>query len=460
MNRGGEQTCLSARVRRDPQTDWSAMSRVIVAKFGGSSLADAAHFETVKEIIEQDPARKYVVPSAPGKRAGDDHKVTDLLLMCHQLADHNIDPGEVFTLVRERYTSIRDQLELDVDVDAELLKIRERIADGATSDYVASRGEYLNGLLLAEHLGYEFVDAADVIRFNGSGEYDHRATMSALRERLSDGLPAVIPGFYGADEEGEIRTFSRGGSDVTGAILARGVRADLYENWTDVSGFLQVDPRIVPEARPIEVVTYKELRELSYMGASVLHEEAIFPVREKGIPIQILNTDRPEDPGTLIVADDAHRQFVHVTGIAGMRDFTVVTLDKALMNEESGFLRKLVSVFETNGVSILHVPSGIDSVSVIVRSEDIRFNLNRIIAELRIYCQPDSISILPGMALLAVVGRGMIQSPGIAGKIFSALADAGVNIRMISQGASELSIIIGVEDAQFDEAIRALYRVI
>ena len=436
------------------------MSRVIVAKFGGSSLADASHFETVKEIVGQDRARKYVVPSAPGKRAGDDHKVTDLLLMCHQLAEHNIDPGEVFTLVRERYTEIRDRLGLNVDVDAELAQIRGKIAAGASSDYVASRGEYLNALLLAEHLGFQFVDAADVIRFNGSGEYDHRATMSALRERLKDGAPAVIPGFYGADEDGEIHTFSRGGSDVTGAIVSRGVRADLYENWTDVSGYLQVDPNIVPEARPIEVVTYKELRELSYMGASVLHEEAIFPVREKGIPIQILNTERPEDAGTLIVADDSHRQFVRVTGVAGMKDFTVVTLDKALMNEESGFLRKLVSVFETNGVSILHVPSGIDSVSVIVRSEDIRFNLNKIIAELRIYCHPDSISVLPGMALLAVVGRGMINSPGIAGKIFTSLADAGVNIRMISQGASELSIIVGVDDAQFDDAIRALHKVL
>lgn len=435
------------------------MSRVIVAKFGGSSLADAAHFETVKGIIESESARKYVVPSAPGKRAGDDHKVTDLLLMCHQLAEHNIDPGEVFALVKERYTDIKEQLGLKVDLDAELSAIKESIAE-ASSEHVASRGEYLNALLLAEYLGYEFVDAADVIKFNGSGEYDHKKTMAALRARLADGNPAVIPGFYGSDDEGQIHTFSRGGSDVTGAIVARGVRADLYENWTDVSGFLQVDPRIVPEARPIEVVTYKELRELSYMGASVLHEEAIFPVREKGIPIQILNTERPGDAGTLIVADDAHRQFVCVTGIAGMRDFTVVTLDKTLMNEESGFLRKLVSVFETNGVSILHVPSGIDSVSVIVRSEDIRFNLNKIIAELRIYCHPDSISVLPGMSLLAVVGRGMIQSPGIAGKIFTALANAGVNIRMISQGASELSIIIGVEDTQFEEAVRALHAAI
>ncbi len=433
------------------------MSRLVVAKFGGSSLADAEHFRAVKEIVEADPSRRYVVPSAPGKRASDDHKVTDLLLMCHQLAEHNIDPGEVFALVSERYTSIRDELGLEQRIEDDLDVVRERIAAGATSDYVASRGEYLNGKLLAEFLGYDFIDAADVIRFNTDGEYQQKQTMKTLRARLEDSPNAVVPGFYGGDDLGNIHTFSRGGSDVTGAIVARGARADLYENWTDVSGFLQVDPRIVPEARPIEIVTYKELRELSYMGASVLHEEAIFPVREKGIPIQIRNTERSEDPGTLIVADDARRQFVTVTGIAGMRDFTVITLDKTLMNEEEGFIRKLVSVFETNGVSILHVPSGIDTVSVIVRSESSRFILNKILAELRIYCQPDSISVSPGMSLIAVVGRGMIQSPGVAAKVFTALADSGVNIRMISQGASELSIIVGVEDSQFEDAIKALH---
>lgn len=433
------------------------MSRLTVAKFGGSSLADAEHFRTVKTIIEADPARQFVVPSAPGKRTSDDHKVTDLLLMCHQLTEHNIDPSDVFALVVERYTSIRDDLELKQQIEDDLEIVRENLVGGASVDYVASRGEYLNGKLLAEFLGFEFVDAAEVIYFTTDGQYEQKQTMRRLRARIEDLPNAVIPGFYGSDDDGAIHTFSRGGSDVTGAIVARGVRADLYENWTDVSGFLQVDPRIVPEAKPIEVVTYKELRELSYMGASVLHENAIFPVREKGIPIQIRNTERMEDPGTLIVADDARRQFVSVTGIAGTRNFTVITLDKTLMNEEEGFLRKLVSVFETNNVSILHVPSGIDTVSVIVRSESIRFNLNKILAELRIYCQPDSISVVPGMSLIAVVGRGMIQSTGIAARVFTALAQAGVNIRMISQGASELSIIVGVDDAQFEDAIKALH---
>lgn len=436
------------------------MSRLVVAKFGGSSLADAEHFRAVKEIIEADQARRYVVPSAPGKRSANDHKVTDLLYMCHQLAEHKIDPSEVFSMVFARYTSIRDELGLDVAIEEQLEEIRKHILDGASSEYVASRGEYLNAILLASYLGYQMVDAAEVIKFNSSGEYDSKATMQALRSRLADTPQAVIPGFYGADPDGEIRTFSRGGSDVSGAIVACGTKADLYENWTDVSGFLQVDPRIVSESRPIKVVTYKELRELSYMGASVLHEEAIFPVREEGIPIQIRNTERRDDEGTLIVADDPRRQFEGVTGIAGMKDFTVITLDKTLMNEEQGFLRKLVSVFETNRVSILHIPSGIDSVSVVVRSEEIRFNLNKVLAELRIYCQPDSISVSPGMALVAVVGRGMIRTPGVSSRMFRALAEAGVNIRMISQGASELSIIIGVEDAQFEEAVRALYTAI
>ena len=448
--------CVATSLLAAQKTDWSNMARVVVAKFGGSSLADADHFRSVKEIVEADASRTLVVPSAPGKRDSDDHKVTDLLLMCQQLAEHNIDPHEVFQMVSERYTSIRDELGLSFDIESELAQIKEDLSEGATVDYVASRGEYLNGLLLADYLGFPFVDAADVVVFDNSGDYDQKRTLKAMRARLGGNPNAVIPGFYGADETGQIHTFSRGGSDVTGAIVARAARADLYENWTDVSGFLQVDPRIVPEARPIEVVTYRELRELSYMGASVLHEEAIFPVREKGIPIQIRNTERSEDAGTLIVADDARRQFVSVTGLAGMKDFSVITLEKTLMNEETGFLRKLISVFETNNVSIMHVPSGIDSVSVVVRSEAVRFNLNKILAELRIYCDPDSISVSPGMALLAVVGRGMVQSPGVSAKIFTALADAGVNIRMISQGASELSIIVGVEDSRFEDAVRAL----
>ncbi len=436
------------------------MAGPVVAKFGGSSLADAKSFSNVKEIIEGDPARQYVVVSAPGKRHPGDHKVTDLLYMSQQLASHQIDFGEVFALVEQRYRQIKEDLALTLDLDAELDRVRAEIGAGASPEHVASRGEYLNGLLLAEYLGYDFVDAADVIRFKPGGAYDADETLRRLRHSLREKPRAVIPGFYGADPEGETQTFSRGGSDVTGAIVARAARAELYENWTDVSGFLQADPSIVPDPKPIETVTYKELRELSYMGAAVLHEEAIFPVREKCIPIHVRNTGEPQDAGTLIVDDRTHRDFDGITGVAGMKDFTVVTLDKTMMDEEKGFLRKLVSVFETNGVSIAHVPSGIDSVSVVVRSEDIRFKINKVLAELDIYCKPDSVRVEEGISLVAVVGVGMVRTPGIAGRVFTSLAEAGVNVRIITQGASELSIIIGVEDKQFEAAVQALHAAI
>ncbi len=436
------------------------MSRTVVAKFGGSSMADAAHFAAAKQIIARDDARRYIIPSAPGKRSGDDHKVTDLLYMCHQLAQHNIDFGEVFALVSERYEEIYQGLGLEQDLAGALEEVRQQIAAGASEAYVASRGEYLNALLLAEYLGYDFVDAADVVAFTPAGTYDSDATMAQMRQMMEESPRAVIPGFYGADAEGNVHTFSRGGSDVSGAIVARAARADLYENWTDVSGFLQADPRIVEDPAPIETVSYKELRELSYMGASVLHEEAIFPVREKNIPINVRNTDRPEDQGTLIVSDSERVGHSGITGVAGMQQFTVITLEKTLMDEEKGFMRKLVSVFETNGVSIAHIPSGIDSVSVVVRSEDVRFKLKKVVEEIRIFCHPDAVSVEDGISLIAVVGRGMVSTPGIAARVFSQLARADINIRIITQGASELSILIGVEDGQFDEAIRALYQAI
>ena len=452
-----------------------ALAKAVVAKFGGSSLADASKFEMVRQIIRDGPARRIVVPSAPGKRQPDDHKVTDLLYMCHQLAEHNIEFSDVFSLVTQRFEAIHQSLGLTLDLAGELDSIREQIERGASADYVASRGEYLSGRLLAEYLGFTFVDAAEVIRFDATGRYDSSQTMELLGQRLIRDPRVVIPGFYGADAEGEIHTFSRGGSDVTGAIVARAARACLYENWTDVSGFLTADPRIVEDSRPIKVVTYRELRELSYMGAAVLHEEAIFPVRERGIPIHVRNTGAPEDPGTLIVADDRearnfdleqalvdHRggDWNGITGIAGMKDFTVIQLDKTLMDDEKGFLRKLVSVLETNGISISHVPTGIDSASVVVRSEDVRFKLEKILAELKIYCHPDSVKVESGISLVTVVGRNMVRSPGVAGRVFSALGDADINVRMISQGAGEMSIIIGVDDREFEKTVRALHSVI
>lgn len=434
------------------------MAEVVVAKFGGSSLADANQFAKVKAIVTAAPEkRRFVVPSAPGKRYGDDHKVTDLLLMCYQLSDHNIDFTEVFQMISERYHAIADQLELGLDLDAKLNEVADAIAAGASRHWVASRGEHLNGLILAEYLGYEFVDPATLIAFTEAEEYDSATTMRQIAEHLKHRENAIIPGFYGADPNGKVITFSRGGSDITGAIIAAGLDADLYENWTDVSGFLKADPRIVDQPRPIEVVTYKELRELSYMGASVLHEDAIFPVREKGIPIRILNTNRAEDPGTLIVDDRAEVEFRGITGIAGKKDFTVISLEKTLMDDENGFFRRLVSVFETNNVSIAHMPSGIDTVSVIVASEDIRFKLNKVVEEIKIYCQPDTVSIESGISLIAVVGRGMVRTAGIAGRVFTALAKARVNVRMITQGASEMSIIVGVSNDDFGAAVRAVY---
>lgn len=435
------------------------MADVIVTKFGGSSLASGKQFKKVKEIVTANPSRRYVVPSAPGKRSSDDHKITDLLYMCHQLADHGIDSGEVFKVIADRIRGIHKELGLSVDIESELHRVRQQIGSGASAEFVASRGEYLSGVLLADYLDYPFIDAADVIIFSEAGILDREATKAALEERLGNTSQAVIPGFYGADSKGQVHTFSRGGSDVTGAVIADGVGADLYENWTDVPGFLKADPRIVKEAPPIERVTYKELRELSYMGAAVLHEEAIFPVRDRGIPIHIRNTNRRDDAGTLIIDDRKAAGFEGVTGIAGKKDFTVISLEKTLMDDERGFFRKLLSVFETNGISIAHMPSGIDSVSVIVPSEEIRFKQNKVLEELRIYARPDAIQIEDNMALVAIVGRGMVRAPGIAAKIFGALAQAKVNIRMITQGASEMSIIVGVENRDFNNAITAIAEV-
>ena len=431
--------------------------KILVAKFGGSSLADAEQFRKVKDIVCANTSRRYIVPSAPGKRDSDDHKVTDLLYMCHQLASHGIDSSEVFATIADRILQIQEELELNDDILAELQQIFDQIRGGASPEFVASRGEYLSGRLLSDYLGIPFVDAADIILFNSDGTLNVAKTEAAVREMAKTHPRAVIPGFYGAGPDGEIFTFSRGGSDVTGAVVAAGVGADLYENWTDVSGFLQADPRLVDSPKPIERVTYKELRELAYMGAPVLHEEAIFPIRAQGIPIHIRNTNQRSAAGTLIVDDRTAEGFRGITGIAGRLNFTVISIEKTLMDDERGFFRKLVSVFETNGVSISHMPSGIDSVSVIVPAEEIRFKLNKVLEEIRIYLHPDTITVEDDIALLAVVGHGMISTTGVAARVFTALAEGGVNIRMISQGASELSIIIGIDNEAFETAVAAIY---
>ncbi|SHI83628.1 aspartate kinase [Lutispora thermophila] len=434
------------------------MNSIIVAKFGGSSLADSQQFAKVKKIIESDNRRRYIIPSAPGKRDRKDHKVTDLLYMCQQLAAHNLSFDEVYNIVKKRYMDICSDLSLSFGIEDILDEIRGEIIKGASKDYAASRGEYLNGLILSHYIGYEFIDASELILFDESGKFDADATYNRIESSLSQVQKAVIPGFYGIMPNGAIKTFSRGGSDITGSIIARGINAEVYENWTDVSGFLMTDPNIVKNPRPIEEITYKELRELSYMGASVLHEEAIFPTKETGIPIIIKNTNAPEEKGTMILSDISPiSHHGTITGIAGKKDFTVISIEKTLMGSDKSFFRKLMTIMETNDIAIEHMPSSIDSISLVISNSELNSKLQRVIEEIRIYCNPDSIICYPNMALIAVVGRGMIKTKGISAKVFTALAKEGINIRMITQGSSELNIIVGVENADFENAIRAIY---
>ncbi|MDS0525354.1 aspartate kinase [Clostridium sp. SHJSY1] len=429
----------------------------VVTKFGGSSLADASQFNKVKEIVLADSNRRYVVPSAPGKRTSKDTKITDLLYLCHAHVTTGISLDDVFKHVYDRYIGIVKDLGLDFDIEKHLNIVKKDIEDGASKDYAASRGEYLNGLILADYLGYEFVDAKDVIIFNKDGFLDSEKTNKLLKETLENVEKAVIPGFYGADKDGNIVTFSRGGSDVTGALVAASIEADLYENWTDVSGFLMADPRIVENPKAISRITYKELRELSYMGASVLHEEAIFPVRHVGIPINIKNTNRPEDAGTYIVQDTDEKECKTITGIAGKKDFTVISIEKAMMNSELGFCRKVLSVLEMNNVSFENMPSGIDTVCVVISDSELKNKTEKIVEEIHRACDPDSVVVHPNMALIATVGKGMAKRTGVATKIFNSLSESNVNIRMIDQGSSEMNILVGIENDDFERAIRAIY---
>lgn len=430
----------------------------IVTKFGGSSLADANQFKKVKDIIISNSERKYVVPSAPGKRNSKDSKITDLLYLCHAHVSTGIAFDDVFNLIKDRYCGIISDLNLDYDITEHLEIIKKDLEEGASSDYAASRGEYLNGLILAHYLGFKFVDAKDVIIFNADGSLDTDATHSALNRKLSKFSNAVIPGFYGADKDGNIITFSRGGSDVTGALVAASINATLYENWTDVSGFLMADPRIINNPKPISKITYSELRELSYMGASVLHEDAIFPVREVGIPINIKNTNRPQDEGTFIVKDtDGSMKPTTVTGIAGKKDFTVISISKASMNSELGFCRKLLSILEQHSISFENMPSGIDTVCLVISDSQLKNKKNVVLDEIKRACNPDTIDVHPNMAMIATVGRGMAKQRGTAAKIFTALSNAEINIRMIDQGSSEMNILVGIENDDFEKGITAIY---
>ena len=433
-----------------------------VVKFGGSSLASAEQFAKVGKIIHADKERRYVIPSAPGKRFSGDTKVTDMLYGCYELAENDKDFKKELQAIEERYQEIIDGLSLTLSLKEEFKTIAENFKKKAGVNYAASRGEYLNSIIMADYLGFPFIDAAEVIRFDENGDFDSETTNDILKERLKDVDNAVIPGFYGAYADGTVKTFSRGGSDITGALVARAMAADVYENWTDVSGFLMADPRIVKNPEQIRKISYKELRELSYMGASVLHEDAIYPARMANVPINIRNTNAPEDPGTMITSEaeaygdgDAGRI---ITGIAGSKDFTVVALYKNMMSSERGFVRRILGILDDYDINFEHLPSGIDTVSVVMSNQSINGRLDEVLDEFRTRLRPDSIDVFENMALIATVGHGMSFRPGVSARLFTALADAGVNIRMIDQGSSEMNIIVGVENKDFETAIRAIYQ--
>ena len=430
----------------------------IVVKFGGSSLSDAAQFRKVREIIRMDPRRCYVVPSAPGRRFPEDEKVTDLLYQTYRARQRGEDPRPVFQRVRERYLSIAKELGLSFPIARELDEAERLIQEGASEDFCASRGEYLNGLLLADYLGYAFLDPRELVFFNDDGTFDSERTNAVMAEKLKTVPQAVIPGFYGSIRHGEIHTFSRGGSDISGSIVARAAYAELYENWTDVNGFLMADPHIVPKARPIRSITYRELRELSYMGATVLHEDSVFPVHRAGIPTNIRNTNAPEEIGTMIThgAVEEPNPFV-ITGIAGRLGFSVISVEKAMMNGEVGFGRKVLQAVEEFGLSFEHMPTGIDTMCVVLATaelEPVKEQLTRRIWE---STNPDTLTIHDNMGIIATVGRGMVHNPGTAARLFTALSRYHINVRMIDQGSSELSILVGVDSGEFQQAIRAIY---
>ena len=432
-----------------------------VAKFGGSSVADGIQLTKTKEIIREDPDRKYIVVSAPGKRYEGDNKITDILYLCKTHIEHNLPYDQLFQVVVDRYMAVEINLGVKVDLLKYFEEIRENLRKNPSADYIASRGEYLNAVLVAAFLEYDFVDTANLIKFDEKGRLLTEETDKALAEELAKHERAVLPGFYGSTPDGEIKTFSRGGSDITGALVARAVHADVYENWTDVSGFLMADPRIVENPKQIRAISYKELRELSYMGATVLYEVAIYPARMANVPINIRNTNQPEDPGTFITAevseDYSSEQNHIITGIAGSRDFTVVALYKNMMSSERGFVRKILDILDDYDINFEHLPSGIDTVSVVMANKAINGRLDEVLDEFRTRLRPDSIDVFEDMALIATVGHGMSYRQGVSAKLFEALAAAGVNIRMIEQGSSEMNIIVGVENKDFEKAIRAIY---
>jgi aspartate kinase len=431
---------------------------VKVLKFGGSSVADAAQIKKMRSIVEADPERRYVVVSAPGKRYSGDSKITDLLIMLKAVIDNNIPYEPLMAPIKERYMTIANDLGIDVDLDAEFALIRKNIENNCSGNYIVSRGEYLSARLVSAYLGYDFIDTESLVLFDNKGRLLVEETNNALAAALKQHERAVLPGFYGSyAKNGEICLFSRGGSDVTGSLVARAAEAEVYENWTDVSGMLMADPRIVDDPLPIKDISYMELRELSYMGASVMHEDAVFPARMSDIPINIRNTNQPEDPGTVISNGKGGDEGRIISGIAGKRDFTVISIYKNMMNNEVGFVRRALAIVEDAGVSFDHIPTGIDSLSMVIASAELEDKLDDILEAFKVQLKPDDINVEDGIAMIAVVGRRMFRSVGTSARICGALASNGVNIRMLNQGTGEINVIVGVEAADFEKAIRAIY---
>ena len=432
-----------------------------VVKFGGSSMADAGQYRKVRDILLADPDRRVVIVSAAGKRFSGDHKLTDLLYLCYSHVKYGVDCSLIFDMIKSRYLGIQNALGLDIDLTDELNELKAKVTSKqVTREELVSRGEYFSAKLMAAYLGFRFIDAADWVKFNMDGTVNQEASYAALQERMTPGVGAVIPGFYGSMPHGAIHTFSRGGSDITGSLAAAALDADVYENWTDVSGILMADPRIVPDPQAIPEVTYDELRELSYSGAQVLHEDSIFPVREKNIPVNIRNTNDPEAPGTMIresfEEDSDPDRFI--TGITGKKDFSIISLSKRGMSNQVGVLYKVLKVLVRHKISVDYVPNGIDNVSVVLPTKSIEKELYTIMSEIQMEAEPDTMEVHHNIAVVAAVGRKMAFRPGISGKIFAALGESGINIRMINQGPDELNIIFGVDNSDFDNAIKVLYK--
>ena len=430
-----------------------------VLKFGGSSMADAVQYAKVKAIVNADPSRRVVVVSAAGKRTKDDNKITDLLYLCHAHLQYNVACDGIYDLICSRYLEIRDKLGLKTDLEGEFAALRKKMDEGISQDELVSRGEYFSALLMADYLGYDFVDAAQWLQFNLDGTVNEEVSYEKL-QHIAYGRSVVIPGFYGVMPDGTIKTFTRGGSDITGALAAAALDASVYENWTDVSGFLMADPKIVDDPRPIERITYSELRELSYIGAQVLHEGTIFPVREKNIPLNVRNTNQPDHPGTMIreeFEDTEMDESRFITGIAGRKNYTVISLVKKGLTSQISILRQILETLEKYNVQVEYLPSGIDYISLVVSTDKVSACLYQLMGELERKVKPDSLHVVDNMAIVAAVGRKMAFKPGISGKIFAALGKEGVNVRMIMQGVEEMNIIVGVENQDFASAIRVLY---